>query len=111
QEGTTAADNVLHSVRGEAREPFRYHNRGTMAIIGRGSAVAALNRAELDGPVAWVLWLVVHLYMLIGFDNRLLVLMEWAWSFLTWRRGARLINEGRHPKDAASRPARARRSA
>ena len=100
QEGTAAGRNILRLVAGERTLRFVYRDRGTMAIIGRGSAVAALHKAQLDGPVAWIAWLFIHLYMLIGFDNRLSVMLAWAWSYLTWSRGARLITEPRSPTRA-----------
>ncbi|HEY3117702.1 MAG TPA: NAD(P)/FAD-dependent oxidoreductase [Chloroflexota bacterium] len=94
QEGRAAAENLLRSEQGIARLRFRYRDRGAMAIIGRGSAVAAFpHGVQIAGPVAWLAWLFIHLYMLIGFENRVLVLMQWAWSYLTWNRGARLITE------------------
>jgi NADH dehydrogenase len=91
QQGQAAAENVWRTIQGQPRQPFRYVDRGTMATIGRGAAVAELGRLHLSGPLAWFVWLVVHIYMLIGFDNRLLVLFQWAWSYLTYSRGARLI--------------------
>ena len=91
QQGQAAAENVWRTIRGQPRRPFRYVDRGTMATIGRGAAVAELGRLHLSGPLAWVVWLAVHIYWLIGFENRLLVLLQWAWSYLTFARGARLI--------------------
>jgi NADH dehydrogenase len=70
---------------------FRYRDKGNLATIGRASAVADLNFVKLSGFVAWVGWLVVHLWYLIGFQNRLLVLIRWSFSFFTHGRGARLI--------------------
>jgi NADH dehydrogenase len=62
-----------------------------MAVIGRGAAVAAIGRLEFDGHLAWLAWLFVHIMYLVGFQNRILVLLQWAWNYLTWHRGARLI--------------------
>ncbi len=91
QEGEAAADNIGRSIRGEPRAVFRYVDRGTMATIGRAAAIAEVGRLKLSGFVAWLMWLFVHILWLIGFDNRVLVLFRWTWSYLTWERGARLI--------------------
>lgn len=91
QQGRTAADNVLRRLRGRPTRPFRYRNRGSMATIGRAAAVAVVGGLELSGLVAWLAWLLVHILSLIGFRNRFLVLFEWAWAYVTWHRGARLI--------------------
>ena len=74
-----------------ATRPFRYHDKGNLATIGRASAVADLHVVRLSGLPAWVTWLVIHLWYLIGFQNRLLVMIQWAFSFATHGRGARLI--------------------
>lgn len=91
QQGRHAADNVLRRLRGRPTRPFRYRDRGTMATIGRAKAVAVIGGVKLSGLVAWLAWLFVHIMFLIGFRNRLLVLFEWAWAYVTWQRGARLI--------------------
>ncbi len=91
QGGTLAADNVLRRARGEPTQPFRYRDRGVMATIGRNAAVAEFGRLRLHGVLAWLLWLGVHIVSLIGLRNRLLVLIEWAWAYLTFNRGVRLI--------------------
>jgi NADH dehydrogenase len=93
QQGRTAAENIWRTIQGLPRKRFRYWDRGNLATIGRGAAVADLGRLHLSGFVAWLAWLIVHLYWLIGFENRLLVLLSWAWSYLTYERGARLITE------------------
>lgn len=80
-----------HLADGAALEPFRFRNRGDMATIGRNAAVADFGRFRLRGLPAWLLWGVVHVYLLVGFENRLLVTLRWLWSWLTHRRGARLI--------------------
>jgi NADH dehydrogenase len=80
-----------HLTRGEAMPPFRFKNRGNLATIGRNSAVADFNGRKIKGFVAWVLWGIVHVYLLIGFSNRLLVSMQWLVAYLTYHRGARLI--------------------
>jgi NADH:ubiquinone reductase (H+-translocating) len=91
QQGRHAADNVLRRLSGRPTRPFRYRDRGTMATIGRAKAVAVISGVKLSGLVAWLAWLFVHIMFLIGFRNRFLVLFEWAWAYLTWQRGARLI--------------------
>ena len=73
------------------RSPFRYKNKGSLATIGRSAAVADLGKIKLSGPMAWMAWLVLHLMFLVGFRNRLVVIFEWAWSFVSYDRGARLI--------------------
>ena len=91
QEGRHAARVVRNRLRGRPTRPFRYHDKGNLATIGRASAVADVKPVRLSGFVAWVTWLAVHLWYLIGFENRLLVVIRWAFSFLAHGRGARLI--------------------
>ncbi len=92
QQGRHAARMIVADLRGEPRRPFHYRDRGVMATIGRGKAVAVLGQGwRVAGPLAWLAWLLVHIASLIGFRNRLLVLIQWAWAYLTWRRGAWLI--------------------
>jgi len=91
QGGRHAARQILRTLRGEPREPFRYRDKGTLATIGRNAAVAEIGRLKTEGFFAWLLWLLVHIFMLIGFRNRVLVLAEWAWTYLRYERGARLI--------------------
>jgi NADH dehydrogenase len=91
QQGRAAANNVLRRLNGLATQPFRYRDRGSMATIGRAAAVAMVGRLQLSGYPAWLAWLFVHIIFLIGFRNRFLVLFEWAWAYITWHRGARLI--------------------
>jgi NADH dehydrogenase len=91
QQGRAAADNVWRTIRGLKRRRFSYRDRGNLATVGRGTGLADLGPLQLSGVVAWVAWLGVHLFWLIGFDNRVLVLFKWAWSYLTHERGARLI--------------------
>jgi len=94
QEGRQAASNLLRSLGGQERLPFRYHDKGMLATIGRGAAVAHIGSISASGYLAWLLWLFVHIFFLIGFRNRLLVMIQWAWSYITFDRGARLITEG-----------------
>ena len=91
QGGRHAARQILRTLRGEPREPFHYFDKGTLATIGRNAAVAQIGRLRTEGFFAWVLWLLVHILMLIGFRNRVLVLAQWGWTYLRYERGARLI--------------------
>jgi NADH dehydrogenase len=91
QMGKHAVDNIVRTIGGQPRTPFVYHDRGNMATIGRASAVADLGRIRLKGFVAWVAWIFVHILNLIGFRNRLVVMVQWAWAYLTFQRGVRLI--------------------
>jgi NADH:ubiquinone reductase (H+-translocating) len=91
QQGRAAADNVLRRLGGRPTRAFRYRDRGSMATIGRAAAVAVIAGRQLSGLVAWLTWLLVHIAFLIGFRNRVLVLLEWAWAYVSWQRGARLI--------------------
>jgi NADH:quinone reductase (non-electrogenic) len=110
QMGRHAAENVLRTVRGAGRRPFGYRNRGVMATIGRNAAVAEVGRLELTGFLAWLVWVLVHVMSLIGFRNRLLVMVEWAWAYFTFNRGVRLITGltglPARPARAAEPPAR-----
>ena len=91
QEGRYAAEVVRARVEGRRTRPFRYRDKGNLATIGRGAAVADIKGLTLSGSIAWAFWLVVHLWYLVGFENRLLVLIRWWFSFVTRGRGARLI--------------------
>jgi NADH dehydrogenase len=91
QQGRFIAASILRDRDGRARAPFRFVDKGQMATIGRSRAVAEFGSLKLGGWPAWVLWITVHIYYLTGFRNRLLVVLQWAWSYLTFGRGARLI--------------------
>lgn len=91
QQGKAAAQNILRQLRGEQPLPFRYRDRGTMVTIGRNTAVAHVFGRSFTGFPAWVLWLSVHLFNLIGFRNRLLVMLSWAWDYFFYERAVRLI--------------------
>ncbi len=92
QSGQHAAECIRRTLQGQKRTPFHYRNKGLLATIGRGAAVADLGgRWKFSGVIAWLLWLFVHIFFLVGFRNRLLVMIQWAWSYLTYDRGARLI--------------------
>ena len=91
QGGTHAARTILRRIRGEPSQPFVYHDRGSMAIIGRGSAICDLRGLRFSGPMAWLAWLFLHIFELIGFRNRLVVMIEWATAYFTRQRSVRLI--------------------
>jgi NADH dehydrogenase len=102
QQGRYAARAVRARLEGGTPPPFRYHNKGDLATIGRAAAVADVKGLKLSGLLAWVTWLVVHLWYLVGFQNRVLVLISWAFSFVTRDRGARLITNDPRPDVARS---------
>jgi len=91
QQGNAVAANIWRAVQGQPRRPFHYFDRGSMATIGRAAAVAEIRALHLTGFLAWIAWLVVHIFFLIGFENRMLVIFQWAWSYVSYERGARLI--------------------
>jgi NADH dehydrogenase len=91
QMGRHAGENVLRALRGEPLRPFRYRDKGSLATIGRSRAVAVFGALKLSGFVAWAAWLGIHIFFLIGFRNRFVVLFTWAWAYLTQQRSARLI--------------------
>ena len=91
QEGRHAARNILRALQGLPGLPFTYHSRGMLATIGRAAAVGEVARLRFTGFTAWLFWLLVHIAWLVGFRNRFLVLTEWAWTYLRYERGARLI--------------------
>lgn len=101
QGGVAAARNVVRTLRGEPRRPFHYRDKGNMATIGRARAIAEIRGLKLSGFIAWWTWLFIHIFFLIGFRNRVAVFFEWAWSYLTWQRGARLITGGIRPDTVA----------
>ncbi|CAN5820059.1 NAD(P)/FAD-dependent oxidoreductase [soil metagenome] len=91
QQGTLAAENIERSMGGDALVAFAYNDKGNMATIGRNKAIADIRGRHLSGFIAWVAWLVIHIFFLIGFRNRLGVILNWVWSYVTFNRGARLI--------------------
>jgi NADH dehydrogenase len=91
QMGRYVAKSIRADLSNRPREPFRYQDKGQLAVIGRGHAVADLGRLKAEGFLAWMLWVFVHIFFLIGFRNRVIVLFQWAWSYLTYQRGARVI--------------------
>ena len=94
QGGKHVARCIRADLRGRSRPPFRYRDKGSLATIGRARAVADFGRLRFGGFVAWIAWMGVHVLFLIGFRNRLFVMLSWAWSYVTFRRGARLITGG-----------------
>jgi len=91
QQGAQAARNVRRAIERQPLEPFRYHNYGIMATIGRGSAVGDVFGVKISGFAGWLFWIFLHIFWLIGFRNRFVVMTEWAWSYLTMQRRVRLI--------------------
>jgi NADH dehydrogenase len=91
QMGRHAALNIRRSVEGKERKPFRYRDYGQLATIGRHAAVVMLGRVKLSGFPAWLVWLVSHIYFLINFRNRLVVMLDWAWAYFTYQRYARIV--------------------
>jgi NADH dehydrogenase len=100
QEGKHAAGNIRRAIAGQPTLPFRYRDKGSLATIGRAAAVANFKRVKLSGFLAWWAWWAIHIFFLIGFRSRILVLFGWAWSYFTFQRGARLITG-----EARARPA------
>ena len=92
QQGAYVGRALADQARGKTvSKPFRFHNRGNTSIIGRNAAVFDFGRWHLRGRLGWLLWAFVHIYLLVGFENRLQVVVHWLWSYLTYERGARLI--------------------
>ena len=94
QQGDWVADTIARDLENQPRRNFRYHDKGSLATIGRAAAVAQFGKSgkfHLSGYFAWLAWLFIHILFLIGFRNRLIVMIQWAWSYLTYERGARLI--------------------
>jgi NADH dehydrogenase len=91
QEGAWAAANIQRELQGKSTLPFHYRDLGNLATIGRNAAVAEIRGLRLSGFPAWLIWAGVHIMNLVGFRNRVLVGLQWLWSYLTFQRGARLI--------------------
>ncbi|HEY1730266.1 MAG TPA: NAD(P)/FAD-dependent oxidoreductase [Terriglobales bacterium] len=91
QEGTWAARQIKADLAGKSREPFHYFDKGSLATIGRAAAIAQFGKVHISGFLAWLTWLFVHIMFLIGFRNRIMVMLQWAWSYLTYERAAWLI--------------------
>jgi len=91
QMGRYAARQIRRDLEGTPREAFHYRDKGSLAVIGRAAAVASIAGLKISGFLAWLVWLFVHITYLIGFRNRIVVLVDWAWAYLSWQRGVRLI--------------------
>ncbi|MFT3709961.1 MAG: NAD(P)/FAD-dependent oxidoreductase [Archangium sp.] len=104
QQGEHAADNIMAAALGHPTTPFEYWDKGTMATIGRASGIAQTGSLKLTGFLGWVAWLFVHILYLIGFRNRIAVLIQWAWAWFTFGRSARLITGHSPPQLAAKAP-------
>jgi NADH dehydrogenase len=91
--GRHAARNIGLAIEGKPYQPFTYRNLGNMATIGRASAIADFGWLRLKGWIAWLAWLFVHIIKLIGFRNRLVVLVQWAWAYFSYQRAIRLITD------------------
>jgi NADH dehydrogenase len=94
QQGTRAGRNIRRAVAGQPLEPFRYKDYGIMATIGRGAAVGDIFGLKISGFFAWIFWIFLHIFWLIGFRNRFVVMTEWAWAYFSLQRRVRLITEG-----------------
>jgi NADH:ubiquinone reductase (H+-translocating) len=105
QSGKHAAKMIRGDLRGKARTPFEYFDKGDLATIGRAAAVARIFGLKLSGFIAWLVWVGVHILYLIGFRNRLLVMMQWAWAYVSYQRGIRLITGESHVDVQRSRDA------
>ncbi|HZQ18380.1 MAG TPA: NAD(P)/FAD-dependent oxidoreductase [Terriglobales bacterium] len=91
QEGRYVAKTIARDLNNSPRENFHYFDKGNLATIGRAAAVAEIRKLHISGYFAWLAWLFIHIFFLIGFRNRIIVLIQWAWSYITYERGARLI--------------------
>lgn len=101
QQGELAARNILRRLRGQEAKPFRFRDPGMLAVVGRGHAVAHIGGRSFTGIPAWWVWLVVHIAKLVGFRNRILVLVNWAWNYLSFERAVRLILPYKPPREPA----------
>lgn len=91
QQGNYVAATIRADLSGKPRKPFEYLDKGTMATVGRRRAIAKVKSLELSGMLAWLAWMAIHVFFLIGFRNRFVVMFNWGWQYFTWKRGARLI--------------------
>ncbi len=103
QMGQFAARTIVGDLKGRPRRAFKYWDKGQLSVIGRGRAVADIWKLHFAGFFAWLIWTFVHIFFLIGFRNRILVMIQWAWSYLTFGRGARLITVDSNPVVPAAR--------
>ena len=93
QQGRAVAANIGRELKRQPRQPFHYKDLGSLATIGRNAAVANIFGNHLSGIIAWLVWLFIHILWLIGFRNRVLVMVNWAWAYVASQRGPRLITE------------------
>lgn len=108
QQGKAAAKSIRRDLEHHSRQSFHYFDKGSLATIGRAAAVAQFGKIHISGFLAWLSWLFIHILFLIGFRNRLIVMIQWAWSYFTYERGARLITgDSRLPSWSASHPSQA----
>jgi NADH dehydrogenase len=108
QMGTHAARNIARALEGQPRAPFHYRDKGSLATIGRRSGVAMIGGVKLWGEPAWLAWLLIHIFFLIGFRNRIVVMLDWALAYVTYQRHARLLLGPPSPsRDAREREPRA----
>jgi NADH dehydrogenase len=91
QQGRYVARAIRERLAGRAVPPFHYLDKGTMAVVGRSAAIAEVLGVKLKGLPAWLAWCGLHIFYLIGFRNRFIVMFEWAWAYVSYQRGARLI--------------------
>jgi NADH dehydrogenase len=91
QQGKATARNIANELEGKPRRNFHYLDKGSIATIGRAAAIAEFGKIHISGFIAWLSWLFVHIFFLIGFRNRIMVMIQWAWSYFTYERGAQLI--------------------
>jgi NADH dehydrogenase len=103
QMGRHAAANVLLQLEGKPPAPFWYVDKGSLATIGRNAGIADLKGFQFGGPAAWMAWALIHLFFLVGFRNRTLVFLQWAWEYVFYTRGARIISEI-PPSGSSSQP-------
>jgi NADH dehydrogenase len=91
QQGRCAAKNIMRAIEGKPYERFKYTDKGALATVGRAFAILQMGRLKLSGLFAWLIWSLVHIAYLVGFRNRVIVMIDWAWAYVTYQRGARLI--------------------
>jgi NADH dehydrogenase len=91
QQGRWVAKQIASDMAGQSRKAFHYVDKGSLATIGRAAAVANFGKVHISGFIAWLSWLFIHIFFLIGFRNRIIVMFQWAWSYFTYDRAARLI--------------------
>jgi len=91
QEGIYVGKAIRAKIRNQSIKPFKYMNRGQMATIGRNKAIAEFWKFKLSGFSAWLSWIFIHIYYLTGFKNKVVVMFQWAWSYLSYKKGSRII--------------------